>query len=81
MSVRASVFAVLAAFHAAVFTNAFGFLTAVQSVAALKPEDYSWRQIENYADNGFVGGFFTNIGNASVKKPEGYDRAEAAKLA
>ena len=51
---RISAFAVLAAFHAAVFTNAFGLLTVVQAAAALKPEDYSWRQIENYADNGFV---------------------------
>jgi len=53
----------------------------IQTAAALKPEDYSWRQMENYADNGFVGGFFTNLGNAFVKKPDGYDRAKAELLA
>lgn len=52
---RIALFAVLALLHAAIFSNAFGFLSAVQSAVALKPEDYSWRQIENYADNGFVG--------------------------
>lgn len=78
---RAFAFVALAVFHAAVFTNAYGTLTAIQTAVALKPEDYSWRQIENYADNGFVGGFFTNLGNAFVKKPEGYVRADVEKLA
>ncbi|MFZ3233502.1 MAG: hypothetical protein WA194_08510, partial [Patescibacteria group bacterium] len=78
---RIALFAALALFHAAVFTNAYGTLTVIQTAAALKPEDYSWRQMENYADNGFVGGFFTNLGNAFVKKPEGYDRAKVEKLA
>lgn len=78
---RALAFAALAVFHAAVFTNAYGTLTVIQTAVALKPEDYSWRQIENYADNGFVGGFFTNLGDAFVKKPEGYDRAKVEKLA
>lgn len=73
--------AALALFHAAVFTNSYGTLTAIQTAVALKPEDYSWRQIENYADNGFVGGFFTNLGNAFVKKPDGYDRADVEQLA
>lgn len=80
-SPRAFAFVALAVFHAAVFTNAYGTLTAIQTAVALKPEDYSWRQIENYADNGFVGGFFTNLGNAFVKKPEGYVRADVEKLA
>lgn len=78
---RIPVLAVLAAFHVAVFTNAHGTLSALQSAASLKPEDYSWRQIENYSDNGFVGGFFTNLGNAFVRKPDGYDRAEVVRLA
>lgn len=78
---RIPALAVLAAFHIAVFTNAHGTLSALQSATSLKPEDYSWRQMENYADNGFVGGFFTNLGNAFVRKPDGYDRAEVARLA
>lgn len=78
---RAFAFVMLALFHAAVFTNSYGTLTAIQTAVALKPEDYSWRQIENYADNGFVGGFFTNLGNAFIKKPDGYDRADVERLA
>lgn len=72
---------VLAAFHAAVFTNAYGTLTAIQTVSALKPEEYSWRQIENYSENGFIAGFFTNVGNAFVHKSEDYDRNRAERLA
>lgn len=78
---KSAVFAGLGVFHAATFSNSFGFLTMVQTAVALKPEDYSWRQLENYEDNGFVGGFFTNIGNAFVKKPADYDRAEVEKTA
>lgn len=78
---RISAFVVLAIFHVAVFTNAYGVLTGLQTTSGLKPEDYSWRQVENYADNGFVAGFFTNVGNALVEKPVGYERAEVEKNA
>lgn len=72
---------VFAVFHVAVFTNAYGTLTAIQTVSALKPEEYFWRQIENYSENGFIAGFFTNVGNAFVHKPEDYDRNRTERLA
>lgn len=39
--------------NAVVFTNAFGALSTIQKAVGLTPEEYSWRQLENYERNGF----------------------------
>ncbi|MDQ1343398.1 MAG: hypothetical protein QG650_117, partial [Patescibacteria group bacterium] len=77
---RALAFFGIGAAQFLIATGAFGALSGIQAVAGLSPEDYSWRQVENYQKNGLVGGLFTNLGNIAIRQPEGYSKETVARI-
>lgn len=71
---RIAALAIVLVFHFLLVTDSAGFLSGIQKASGLVPEEYSWRQNENYRSNGVLGGFVTNLGNLRIRKPEGYSR-------
>ncbi|MCK9272131.1 LTA synthase family protein [Candidatus Gracilibacteria bacterium] len=52
----------------------------LQKLTGLNVEGLSWQQKYNYDNNGFVVGFYTNLGNIFIKKPDNYNKEEIQNI-
>ena len=79
LRVAVAIVAILALFTVPQFNAPENRLRATYEAAGA--EWLSWRQADNYSENGFLGGFLFNTYAGAMEKPAGYGRATMEEVA